>query len=351
MAAAPRLYRGGLPHNAAMAEPDAFDAPAPPARPAHSRASLARRLRLQQLVLFEQVRASGSLLAAAGELAMTQPAISKSLHELESQVGGPLFVRGKRGVVLTELGRRFEPHAASMLAELRQLAETLNATQAGTRGQVVVGTLISASAALLPAAIERLRRDAPDVVVTVRVGPNTLLFPLLARGELDVVVGALPGPAALAAAGTEPARLAHQPLYEEALRVVVGAQHPLARRRKLALAELMGLDWIVPTPDSMAWPSVRAFFGATGLPARRIESVSILTNLALLASGPMVALMPQAAAERFAHLGQVAVLPIRGLGAFGAVGYTVRADRAPSAATERFLAALRAVGERLGRGR
>ncbi|MBS0302584.1 MAG: LysR family transcriptional regulator [Proteobacteria bacterium] len=332
-----------------MAEPDAFDAPAPPAPPAHSRASLARRLRLQQLMLFEQVRASGSLLAAAGELAMTQPAISKSLHELESQVGGPLFVRGKRGVVLTELGRRFEPHAASMLAELRQLAETLNATQAGTRGQVVVGTLISASAALLPAAIERLRRDAPDVVVTVRVGPNTLLFPLLARGELDVVVGALPG--ATAVAGAERARLASQPLYEEALRVVVGAQHPLARRRKLALAELMGLDWIVPTPDSMAWPSVRAFFGATGLPARRIESVSILTNLALLASSPMVALMPQAAAERFAHLGQVTVLPIRGLGAFGAVGYTVRADRAPSAATERFLAALRAAGEPLGRGR
>ena len=332
-----------------MAEPDAFDAPAPPARPAHSRASLARRLRLQQLMIFEQVRASGSLLAAAGELAMTQPAISKALRELESQVGGALFVRGKRGVTPTELGRRFEPHAASMLAELRQLAETLNATQAGTRGQVAVGTLISASAALLPEAIERLRRAAPDVVVTVRVGPNTLLFPLLARGELDVVVGALPGAAAVA--GAEAARLASQRLYDEALRVVVGAQHPLARRRKLALAELMALDWIVPTPDSMAWPSVRAFFGAAGLPARRIESVSILTNLALLASSPRVALMPQAAAERFAQGGQLAVLPIRGLGAFGAVGYTVRADRPPSAATERFLAALRAAGKPLGRGR
>ena len=332
-----------------MAEPDAPDAAAPPARPAHSRASLARRLRLQQLMIFEQVRASGSLLAAAGELAMTQPAISKALRELESQVGGALFVRGKRGVTPTELGRRFEPHAASMLAELRLLAETLNATQAGTRGQVVVGTLISASAALLPEAIERLRRAAPDVVVTVRVGPNTLLFPLLARGELDVVVGALPGAAAVA--GAEAARLASRPLYDEALRVVVGAQHPLARRRKLALAELMALDWIVPTPDSMAWPSVRAFFGAAGLPARRTESVSILTNLALLAGSARVALMPQAAAERFAQGGQLAVLPVRGLGAFGAVGYTVRADRAPSAATERFLAALRAAGEHLGRGR
>lgn len=332
-----------------MADPDALDTAPRPALPRHSRQSLARRLRLQQLMVFERAVASGSLLAAAGELAMTQPAVSKSIQELEAQVGGALFVRGKRGVALTELGQRFEPHAASMLAELRQLAETLNAAHAGTRGQVVVGTLISASAALLPEAIARLRRGAPDVVVTVRVGPNTLLFPLLARGELDVVVGALPGPAVVA--GAEAARLAFQPLYEEALRVVVGAQHPLARRRKLVLAELMALDWIVPTPDSMAWPSVRAFFGAAGLPARRIESVSILTNLALLAGGSMVALMPQAAAERFAQLGQLAVLPIRGLGAFGAVGYTVRADRAPSAATERFLAALRAVGERLGRSR
>ena len=332
-----------------MADSNVVDTAAQPGAARHSRQSLARRLRLQQLMIFEQVVASGSLLAAAGELAMTQPAISKSIQELESQLGGALFVRGKRGVTLTEFGRRFEPHAAHMLAELRHLAETLNATHAGTRGQVVVGTLISASAALLPEAIVRLRRGAPDVVVTVRVGPNTLLFPLLARGELDVVVGALPGPATAAVAGVESARLASQPLYDEALRVVVGAQHPLARRRKLALTELMALDWIVPTPDSMAWPSVRAFFGAAGLPARRIESVSILTNLALLASSPMVALMPQAAAERFAQGGQLAVLPIRGLGAFGAVGYTVRADRAPSAATERFLAALRATSERLGR--
>ena len=74
-----------------------------------------------------------------------------------------------------------------MLAELRHLAETLNATHAGTRGQVVVGTLISASAALLPEASARLRRGAADVVVTGRVGPNTLLFPLLARGEMQCV--------------------------------------------------------------------------------------------------------------------------------------------------------------------
>lgn len=261
---------------------------------------------------FEQVVESGSILAASRELAMTQPAVSKSIHELEAQLGAPLFVRGKRGVSLTEFGRLFERHAKTMLAELRYLAEDLNAAQSGSAGHVIVGTLIVASTALLPEAITRLRRSAPDVAVTVRVGLNAMLFPALVRGELDVVVGVLPqdGPAGLH--DPDGSRLAHVPLYDEALCAVVGSAHPLARRRRIELAELQALDWIVPTPDSVAYPSVRAFFDDAGLamPKRLVESVSILTNLALLASNPMVALMPRSAAEQFARAGALAVLPV-----------------------------------------
>ena len=132
--------------------------------PKHSRLSLARRLRLQQLAVFEKVVEAGSILAASNELAMTQPAVSKSIQELEAQLGSALFVRGKRGVTLTEFGRLFEHHARTMLAELRHLAEALNAAQAGTAGHVIVGTLIPASATLLPDAIQRLHREAPEVV-------------------------------------------------------------------------------------------------------------------------------------------------------------------------------------------
>lgn len=319
--------------------------------PKHSRLSLARRLRLQQLMIFEKVVEAGSILAASVELAMTQPAVSKSIHELEDQLGGLLFTRGKRGVTLTEFGSLFERHAKTLLAELRYLAEDLNASQSGTAGHVVVGTLITASATLLPEAIMRLRRAAPDVVVTVRVGPNSLLFPSLARGELDVVVGVLPRAASAGLRKSERARLAHAPLFAEALRIVVGSQHALARKRKVPLAELHALEWIVPTQDSVAYPSVRAFFEGAGLalPGRLIESVSILTNLALLTSGPMVALMPQSAAERFVQAGLLAILPFDGLDPYSDVGYTVRSDRPPTAATERFLAALRDAGRKLQR--
>lgn len=273
---------------------------------------------------------------------MTQPAVSKSMQELEARLGGALFARGKRGVTLTELGRLFERHAKTLIGGLRHLAEDLNASQSGTAGNVIVGTLITASATLLPEAIKRLRLAAPDVVVTVRVGPNSTLFPALVRGEVDVVVGVLPE-GSDRVSDTPGAQVVHVPLYREALRIVVGRHHPLARRRKVTLAQLHGFDWVVPTPESAAYPSVQAFFSQAGLalPTRIVESVSILTNLGLLAESRMVALMPQSAAERFARTGWLAILPVPGLGSFGEVGYTLCAEREPTAATNRFLIALR----------
>jgi len=319
----------------------------------HSRLSLARRLRLQQLMVFEKVVEAGSILAASEALAMTQPAVSKSIHELEQQLDGTLFVRGKRGVTLTEFGNLFERHARALLAELRYLADDLNASQSGIVGEVIVGTLISAAATLLPEAIVRLRRAAPDVRISIRVGSNPMLFPALARGELDVVVGVLPRAGLAGLRESEQARLAHVSLFAEALNVVVGSQHALARGRTPPLSELHELEWIVPSQDSVAYPSVREFFAGAGLalPRRLIESVSIMTNLALLAKSEMVALMPQSAAERFARSGSLVILPFEGLAPFSDVGYTVRSDRRPTAATERFLAALREAGDETSRTR
>lgn len=302
-------------------------------------------------MIFEEVVAAGSILAASRELSMTQPAVSKAVQELEAQLGGQLFLRGKRGVVLTELGNMVERHARIILGELRYFADDLNATQAGTTGSITVGTLITASGTLLPEALHRLRLVAPDVVVTVRVGSNALFFPELIRGELDLVVGALPLPDD-AAAGVEPAdgeQLRHVPLYSEGVCVVVGKDSPLAKRKQISLAELHDGDWIVPTRESQAYASVRAFFLRAGLdlPRRRIESVSILTNLALLGGGSMIAVMAQSAAQRFAREGSLVILPMQGLENFGVVGYTLRSNRPPTAATALLLNALQEVAREM----
>lgn len=319
------------------------------ARP-HSGLSLSRRLRLQQLVVFEKVVEAGSILAASRELHLTQPAVSKCILEIEQQLGGVLFVRGKRGVTLTEFGALFERHVKTMTAELRYLADEMNAWQTGSAGQLTVGTLIVASPRLLPEAIVRLRAKAPGVAVTVHVGTNASLFPALARGELDVVVGVLPEQPRVRAAA-ERAVLTHVPLYSEAMCVVVDCRHPLARRRKLRLAELQDYDWVVPTPESSAIDAVRAMFEGERLPmpARVVESVSILTNLGLITHGAMVAMMQRSAAERLAKAGLLTILPLRAPKVGNRVGYTLRADRTPGAVVQRFIAALQEVGRELQR--
>ena len=319
--------------------------------PVLTAASLARRLRVAQLAVFEQVVESGSILAASRVLAMTQPAVSKSVRELESQLGGQLFLRGKGGVQLTEFDQLFARHVGAMTAGLQDLTDELNAWHSGATGQVTVGAMLTASAALLPEAISRLRETAPDVVVTVRVGPNSALFPALARGELDLMVGFLPANATSSLQGAEPGmRLVHVPLYDEGLSVVVSPSHPLAGRAEVRVAELRRAEWIVPTPDAVAYPAVRSFFEREGLgmPRRLVKSVSILTNIGLLARRPMVALMPQSVAAQLAAAGLVAVLPLPGVGPFSTVGYTRRARRlSGNAAVQRFIEALHAAGDAL----
>lgn len=309
----------------------------------HSKLSLARRLKLQQLAIFEKVVEAGSILAASRELHMTQPAVSKSVHELESQFGHALFTRSKRGVKLTDFGLLLQRHAQSLLGDLRFLADDVNAWSNGVSGQVVVGTLISASARLLPRAVVRLHETAPNVIVTVRVGSNDVLFPELARGVVDVVVGLLP----TQNGGQLSAGLVHVPLYDETLCAVVARHHPLASHSTIDIQQLEDMAWIVPTPESAAWRSAQSFFESTGLtvPKRLVESVSILTNLGLLLESSMVALMPHAAAEPFVRSGLLSILPLGVVGSFGRVGYTLCTDRVPTAATQRLLQKLQEVGE------
>ncbi|MDE2456455.1 MAG: LysR family transcriptional regulator, partial [Burkholderiales bacterium] len=253
-----------------------------------------------------------------------------------------LFVRGKQGVALTDFGRDFEPYAKSMLAELRHLADGLNAWHTGAAGQVVIGTLLTASTTLLPEAITRLIDAAPGVTVDVRVGTNASLFPALVRGDLDIVVGFVPVDRGPPLPHGQGARLAHEKLYDESLCAVVGQGNPIRRRRKLALQDLEEFDWILPTPDSVAYGTACAVFRKAGLdlPRHIVHSVSILTNIGLLRRRPMIALMPHSAVEPFASAGVVSILPLGSLGVFGTVGYTVRADRSQSAVLKHLVSAL-----------
>ncbi|KXU83830.1 LysR family transcriptional regulator [Paraburkholderia monticola] len=319
----------------------------PPDRvPELSHVSLSRKLKLQQLILVAKVIDTGSLLRAAKELGMTQPAITKAVQELEAFFSAPLFERTNRGVVPTELGRLLGRRAKSMNTELRYLTDEINALQGGTAGHLIVGTLIVASARLLPMAIRLLKEQAPGMLVTVREAGTAQLFPALATGDLDIVVGRLPE-RELPLANAFP--LQHEVLFQESICVVVGARHALALPKRPRFADLANLPWILPLADSPTRIRAEQLFQDAGLPlpVDRVESLSMLTNLGMLLERACVALMPRAAAQQFVDAGLLAIVPLREAADFGAVGFSTRADRQVSPACERFIACLRESAARI----
>jgi DNA-binding transcriptional LysR family regulator len=305
-----------------------------------STVTLSRKLKFNQLMIFELVLESGSFVRAANAMGLTQPAVTKAIYDLELFFGAPLFERSNRGVTPTEFGVMLGRRVKSLIAETRYMTEEVNAFRTGAAGHVIVGTLISASVKLLPRAIVKLRKATPGVQVTVREGTPGLMFPALATGDLDIVVGRLPE-RDLPLAHAFP--LSHEVLFSESFCVVAGGHHPLVEKRGLQLADLMDEDWIFPLQESPSYHAVEKLFDSAGLrmPANHVNSLSMLNNIGLLMETDMLALIPRAAAIQFAGAGLASILDLPSTGSFGDVGFSIRADKDVNPACKNFIKCLR----------
>lgn len=306
-----------------------------------TRLSLMRKLKLSQLAAFNAVLESGSLLRAANELNVTQPALTKTIHELEACMEGLLFERSNRGVKPTRLGALLGRHVSVLMADLRGLADDVNAFIEGSGGHVIVGTGIVAAARLLPRAIARLKSESPHVLVTVHESNTAQLFSALANGDVDLVVGPAPDAATLAAV---PCSFEHHLLFSEPLCVVGGARHWQDAPPAMHLGELLELPWLLPPPQAPAHSAARSLFRSSGLawPKDVVESLSILMSIGLMLDSPRIGLISRSAALQFVEAGTLRILDVAETENFGAVCYTVRAGHELPEAAVRLIECLRA---------
>lgn len=244
------------------------------------------RLKLRHLALVDALSRQGSVVGAAAELHLTQPAATRSLHELEDILGVPLYERGPRGVTATVFGTAFTEHARAVLAQLAQAGRHVVELADADRGTVIVGTHLAGSNVLLPRAIAELKKVRPYLTVVVReASPESLLLELEA-GRVDFVVGRLTAPS--------DERTVRRKLYDESVELVVGATHPLAGRTGLRLTDLADLPWILPGAETALRREIEEFFARHGmpLPVNRIETTSFLTVRHLLLETEVVAVLP-----------------------------------------------------------
>lgn len=293
---------------------------------------IGRKFRLRHLELIAEIYDCRSILKASRRLSLTQPTVTKALQDVESTLGLKLFERSNRGIEPTEYGEIFARHAKVLLAQLRHAAEELENLRVGYSGKVSVGTLLAASASILPDAIVLLKKERPGVAISVIVGTYDILMPSLLAGDLDMVLGRLP------AQGRSRA-LVYEEFYAEPICVVARRGHPLTRKRRLALRDLANEPWLLPLPETELHRQIeRAFIDAgASLPKNVIESVSILTNRVLLRKSDCLGVMPYHVALDDVEHGLLAILPVKLKSLEGPVGVIVRApgDLPPAASALR----------------
>ncbi len=295
---------------------------------------LLNRLRMRQVALILAVGEHGTLRKASAELGMTQPAATKMIQELESSLGQRLFERVGRGQKLTPAGvsvlRHFRGLRGSVEAMTRDLAEL----QLGSSGRVSVGSIMAPSPSLLTRAIIELKQAYPMLSVDVTLDTSDRLFELLREGVLDVAIGRI--------------RDGHRsdyrftPLENEALAVVVGVRHPLARKKSVKFDNLLAYGWILQPHGSPMREVLEQEFRMlqASPPQGLIETASILTTTNLIAETEMVGVLPLSIAQTYARHGLLTVLPCpirHKMEAFGSI--TLR-DRPLSEAAQFFLTAL-----------
>ncbi|WP_421850548.1 pca operon transcription factor PcaQ [Oricola sp.] len=224
-----------------------------------------RRIKFRHIQCFVEIARERSLKRAAQKLHLTQPAISKTLKELEEILDRQLLVRSRAGVDLTTEGATFLRSAQMSIAALQQGLDGLHADAHGA--QLAIGVLPSVAARLIPDVASVFGELAPNVTLRVQDGPHLHLMNRLKLGEIDVVIGRMGDHEQMAG-------VTFTRLYREAVVLVVRAGHPLINDP--VLANIRNWPIVYPPPGSAIRPLADRFMIESGIGTlpRRIETVS-----------------------------------------------------------------------------
>jgi DNA-binding transcriptional LysR family regulator len=276
-----------------------------------------------QLRAFVTVNDCGGFAAAARQLHMSQPGVSRAVQALEIDVGGELFIRAHGSVVLTGLGARILVRSRAVLAEADAMRQERYASPGVVRGRVRLGSMPSVSATILPALLSHLERQHPALAVTTIDGHDEELVTWLRTGTVDVAVVA-----------GHPAGLSIQPLVTDTLLAVLPATHALAARETVRAQDLAGQPFIL-TKAGCEGLILAALTSRGVVPNVKYEVSEACSILAMVSEGLGVSVMPGLAAQSLPP--SVVLRPLRP-NARRELGLAITPTHAPSPAVQSFLA-------------
>ncbi len=252
-------------------------------------------MELRQLSHFLAVAEAGSLSTAAERVGVTQQALSKSLGRLEAALGGKLFERNARGMVLSRLGESITEHARQILAEAGHLQHTASAALGLQRGRLVIGLSPIAATSKFGKQVMRFSEQYPGVRIDVESGIEPEFIARLNRGEIDVAISSQIG------------ERADSVLLEQlALERwgVAGSTENEKLSAATSLSDLAGSRWIIGRNTAVLDIQIMDAFRSAGLTPPRpwIMTTSVLFILQAVQNSQCLAILPQSLCEGMANL-------------------------------------------------
>ena len=218
---------------------------------------MATPIKLNQLRAFVEISRHGSIRAASRFLLLSQPALTKSIRELEDSLGAKLFTRSNQGINLTECGISFLQRASLILEELRIAQEDIQQRVGLTGGVVNIGIAGSLTRIVMPKVISQFHKDYPTVKLRVVDGQLLTMLPQLRQGELDFTVNTY-------YSGSLDAELNADKLMEKEYKVIVRKGHP--KVNATSLDELVDCHWTMPTPKGTYYSMLSETFALLNKP-------------------------------------------------------------------------------------
>ncbi|MCU0758285.1 MAG: LysR family transcriptional regulator [Steroidobacteraceae bacterium] len=302
-------------------------------------------MELRQLRHFVAVVDTGNLSRAAERVAISQPALTRSIKNLEELLGVELLERKPRGVTPTEAGVSLYHHATIVLNACQRLAREVREIERGVTGTVRVGIASMFATHVMDRVAAQLAADHPRLALVVTEGFFEDLLRGLVDGRYDVVFSNFPQVPVSA-------DLHLEPLLDVVSSVVASARHPLARRRDLQRRDLVDQRWVIADLPH-AQDSFEKYFAIDGLPAPgdvyRTNSLNLM--VALVATGRFVSTLPEHLLAREFAAGTLRRLALPGGGIERKAGLIYRESRQPRPAVDHFMSEVRRTCVALAAGR
>jgi DNA-binding transcriptional LysR family regulator len=297
------------------------------------------RMELRDIEYFVVVAEHCHLGRAAAALGLSQPALSKSLRRLEAALQTKLVRRTRKGVELTLEGSTLLTRARELRVSLKNVVREITEVGEGRVGRLRIGAGLAISEQFLSAAFARILESLPRSNLQVTLSDNDLMIPALRNGELDLIINYHPP--------TLPGGLVFEQLFSDRYVLSVAADHPLAKKRRVTLADLADERWALSEPALLPQQRLNEAFRDHGLPPPQIafESRSAALRLRTVAATRLIDFTSEAVIRQVQRVSRVRTLHVRELSMRRPVGVIYRKETYLPPLVRRMLENLRAIAK------